>query len=174
MTTLENQTVYVLEELLRCHKCGGNLRVSPLGDTHVSAYRCPSCVEGQLAPPMAADELERWILGQVTDTVMTDSNTRMLAQEMAAAGAALPDDAPETLRNPELHPDGVRAMATDPAVFFIPENVGDAKKFLSKLIDHITLGDQEAVVQYALPLPRDSALPGACRQRLPLKPNGLD
>lgn len=174
MTTLENQTPHVLEGFLRCHKCGGDLRVSPLGDTHVSAYRCSSCVEDQPTPPMAADELERRILRQVTETVMTDSNTRMLAQEMAAAGAALPDDAPVTLRNPELHHDGVRAMATDPAVFFTPDGAADTKKFLSKLIGHITLGDQEAVVHYALPLPLDSTLPGECRQHIALKQDGLD
>ena len=174
MTTLETQTNYVLEGLLRCRICGDDLRVSPRNASGVSIYRCPSCAEDQPCPPTPADELERWILRQITHTVMTDSNTRMLTQEMATAGAALPADAPEMLRNPECHPDRIRALATDPVLFFAPDSDSDAKTFLSKLIGHITLGNQEAVVHYELPLPQDSALPGAYRQHLPLPYDGVD
>ena len=174
MTTLETQTNYVLEGLLRCRECGDDLQVSPRNGSGVSIYWCPSCAEDQPCPPTPAEEFERWILRQVTHTVMTESNTRMLTQEIAAAVAALPADAPETLRNPERHSDRIRALATDPATFFAPDGASDAKTFLSKLIGHITLGNQEAVVHYALPLPQDSALPGAYRQHLPLPYDGVD
>ena len=174
MTTLESPTIYVLEGLIRCRKCDAELRVRPLGDTDILTYRCLSCAESRPTLPVPADELERWLLQQVTDTVLTDSNTRMLTQEMAAAGAALSDNAPEALRYPERHPDRIRAMATDPETFLIPDNVPDARRLMSKLIDHITLGDQEAVVHYAVPLPQDSALAGAYRQHLPLPHDGVE
>ena len=174
MTTLESPTIYVLEGLIRCRKCDVELRVRPPGDAGISTYLCPVCAESRPSLPIPADELERWLLRQVTNTVMTESNTRMLTQEMAAAGAALSDDAPEALRYPKRHPDRVRAMATDPETFLIPDNVPDARQLMSKLIDHITLGDQEAVVHYAVPLPQDSALAGAYRQHLPLPHDGVE
>ena len=174
MTTLESPTIYVLEGLIRCRRCDAELRVRPLGNAGIFTYRCPVCAESRPSLPMPAEELERWLLRQVTDTVLTDSNTTMLTQEMAAAGAALPDGAPEALRYPERHPDQVRAMATDPETFLIPANVPDARQLMSKLISHITLGDQEAVVHYAVPLPRDSALAGAYHQHLPLPHDGVE
>ena len=174
MTTLESPTIYVLEGLIRCRNCDAELQVRPLGDAGVFTYRCPVCAETRPSRSMPAEELERWILRQVTDTVLTDSNTRMLTQEMAAAGAALSDSAPEALCYPERHPDRIRAMATDPETFLIPDNVPDARRLMSKLISHITLGDQEAVVHYAVPLPQDSALAGAYRQHLPLPHDGVE
>ena len=174
MTTLEHPTSYVLEGLIRCRNCDAELRIRPLGDTDIFTYQCSVCAGSQPAPSLPADELERWLIRQVTDTVLTDSNTAMLTQEMAAAGARLSDDAPEALRYPERHPDRIRAMATDPAVFFTADSVFYAKRFLSKLIDHITLGDREAVVHYAVPLPQDSALAGAYRQHLPLPHDGVE
>ena len=174
MTTLESPTIYVLEGLIRCRNCNAELRVRPLGETDILTYQCPVCARSQPAPSLPADELERWLIRQVTDTVLTDSNTAMLTQEMAVAGAALSDGAPEALRYPERHPDRVRAMATDPETFLIPDNVPDARRLMSKLISHITLGDQEAVVHYAVPLPQDSALAGAYRQHLPLPHDGVE
>ena len=173
MTTLEHPNIYVLEGLMHCRKCGAQLRVRPLGDTDILTYQCSTCDKSQPAPAVTADELERWLIQQVTDTVLTDSNTAMMTQEMTAAGARLSDDAPEALRYPERFPNQVRAMATDPATFLAAESISDARRFLSKLIDHITLGDQEAVVHYALPLPEDSALAGAYRQHLPLPHDGV-
>ena len=78
MTTLESPTIYVLEGLIRCRKCDAELRVRPLGDAGIFAYRCPVCTETTPSRSMPADELERWLLRQVTNTVMTESNTRML------------------------------------------------------------------------------------------------
>ncbi len=173
MTTLEHPTGYVLEGLIRCRQCDAELRVRPLGETDILTYQCSTCGKSQPASSLPADELERWLIRRVTDTVLTDSNTAMLTQEMAAAGARLSDDAPEALRYPERHTDQIRAMATDPAVFFTADSFFYAKRFLSKLIAHITLGDQEAVVHYALPLPQDSALAGAYRQHLPLPNDGV-
>ena len=123
MTTLEHPTSYVLEGLIRCRQCGFELRVRPLGETDILTYQCYVCAEGEPTPPMPADELERWLIRQVTDTVLTDSNTAMLTQEMAAAGARLSDDAPEALRYPERFPNQVRAMATDPVTLLTRENV---------------------------------------------------
>ena len=173
MTTLQDPTSYVLEGLIRCGECGTQLQVRPLGETAILTYQCPVCAESPPAPSLPADELERWLIRRVTDTVLTDSNTAMMTQEMAAAGARLSDDAPEALRYPERHPDQIRAMATDPETFLIRENVSHTRQFMSKLIAHITLGDQEAVVHYALPLPQDSALAGAYRQHLPLPHDGV-
>lgn len=173
MTTLESPIIYFLEGLIRCRKCGAQLWVRPLRDTDILTYQCTFCPGSQPDQSLPADELVRWLIRQVTDTVLTDGNTAMVTQEMAVAGAKLSDDAPEALRYPERHPDTIRAMATDPAVFFTADSVFYAKLFLSKLIDHIELGYREAVVYYALPLPQDSALAGAYRQHLPLPHDGV-
>ena len=121
---------------------------------------------------MPAEQVERWIIRKVTDTVMTESYTEMLVQSLTAATATLSSDTVETLGHRERDPKWVRAMATDASTFLVPRNASDAKQFLSKIIDHIALGYREAVVHYAHPLPEDSALPGARQQHLLLPDNG--
>ena len=109
MTTLQNPTSYVLEGFLRCGECGNQLEVRPLGETGTLTYQCSTCDKSQPDPSVTADELERWIIRQVTETVLTESNTAMMTQEMATAGAGLPEGAPAALRDPERFPDQVRA-----------------------------------------------------------------
>ena len=173
MTTLHPPTSYILEGFIRCGECGNQLEVRPLGETGTLTYQCSTCDKSRPAPSVTADELERWIIRQVTETVLTESNTAMMTQEMAAAGAELPESAPEALRYPERFPDQVRAMATDPATFLTRENVSHTRRIMTKLIAFITLGDQEAMIHYALPLPEDSALAGEHRQHLPLPHHGV-
>ena len=173
MTTMQNPTSYILEGFIRCGECGDRLEVRPLGETNILTYQCSTCDKSQPDPSVTADELERWIIRQVTETVLTESNTAMMTQEMAAEGASLPDNAPEALRYPERFPDQVRAMATDPATLLTRENVSHTRQLMTKLIAFITLGDQEAMIHYALPLPHDSALAGEYRQHIPLPHDGL-
>ena len=172
MTTLENPTIYVLEGLIRCRKCDTELLIRPSSDTGTPAYQCYSCADSEPARPLPAEQVERWIIQKVTDTVMTESYTEMLVQSLTAATATLSSDAVETLGHRERDPKWVRAMATDTFTFLMPKNAPDAKQFFSKLIDHIALGDQEAVVHYARPLPEESALPGAYQQSLLLPHDG--
>ena len=173
MTTLQNPTTYILEGFLRCGQCGDRLQVRPLGETGTLTYQCSTCDKSQPDPSVTADELERWIIRQVTETVLTESNTAMMTQEMAAAGAELPENAPEALRYPERFPDQVRALATDPATLLIQENLTHTKRLLTELIAFITLGDQEAMIHYAMPLPHDSTLAGEYRQHIPLPHGGV-
>ena len=174
MTTRENQTAYVLEGLLHCHYCENALHLRTIDKFEDPVYQCTVCASDRSFPTMPAGELERWILREVTDAVMSDSNTRTLTQVLSTAGTELPDHAPEMLRDPERHPDRVQAIATDPAIYTIPENVPQTRTFLSKLINRINLGKDEAVVHYALPLPQDSSLPGSYRQHLRLPDDQLD
>ena len=172
MTTIENPTIYVLEGLIRCRKCDDEMLIRPSRDTGGLTYQCYSCGEDRPARPMPAEKVERWIIRKVTDTIVTESYTEMLIQSLTAATATLSSDAVETLGHRERDPKWVRAMATDTFTFLIPKNAADAKQFLSTIIDHIALGDQEAVVHYAHPLPDDSALPGAHQQHLLLPDDG--
>lgn len=172
MTTLENPTIYVLEGLIRCRKCDTELLIRPSSDTGIPAYQCYSCADGEPARPMPPEQIERWIIQKVTDTVMTESYTEILLQSLTATTATLSSDAIETLGHREREPKWVRAMATDTFTFLVPRNASDAKQFFSALIDHIALGYREAVVHYAHPLPEDSALPGARQQHLLLPDNG--
>ena len=174
MTTQESRAAYVLEDLLHCSYCGNALRLGATDKFDDLVYRCAACPDDRSFPTMPADKLESWILREVTDAVMSDSNTRTLAQVLADAGDELPDYAPELLRDPVNHPEKVRAIALDPTIYTIPENIPQTRTLLSKLINRINLGKAEAVVHYALPLPQDSSLPGSHRQHLRLPSDGLD
>ena len=174
MKTQDSQTVYVLEGFLRCRECEAILHVHTLGDAHDPVYQCTACNGQHRTPSMPAGDLERWIIQEVTCTVMTDSNTKTLTEMLAAGGGSLSEDAPEMLRDPANHPDRVRAIATDPAIYAIQENIPQTKQFLSKLINRITLSEREVVVHYALPLPQDSTLPGSYRQHLRLPDDVLN
>ena len=174
MTTQESQTAYVLEGLLRCAYCGHALRVRTVDEFADLVYQCADCADERSFPAMPAGKLVGWILREVTNAVMSDSNTRTLTQALADAGDELPDYAPEMLRDPVNHPAKVRAIAMDPAIYTIPDNIPQARAFLSKLIDRINLGKGEAVIHYALPLPQDSSLPGSYYQHLRLTDDQLD
>lgn len=168
MTTRESQAAYVLEGLLRCDYCGNSLNLDTTNKFDDLVYQCAACADDRSFPTMPASELEYFILGEVTNAVMSSSNSRTLTQALAEAAGELPDYAPEMLRDPVNHREKVRAIAIDPAIYTFPENVPQTRALLSKLIGHIDLRKEEAVVHYALPLPQDSALPGSYRQHLGL------
>ena len=174
MTTQESQAAYVLEGLLHCSYCGNALQLRTTGNSDDLVYQCAACSEDRSFPLLPAGELEDWILRQITNAVMSDSNTRTLAHALADAGDAVPDCGPEVLRDPVNHPEKVRTIAMNPSIYAIPENVPQTRTFLSKLIDRIDLGSDEAVVHYALPLPQDSSLPGCYHQHLGLTACRLD
>ena len=168
MTTQESQAAFVLNGLLRCAYCGNALRVQTTGEFEEATYRCPACVGDRSFPTVPARKLETWVLGAITNAVMSESNTRTLTKALFDAGDQLPVYAPEMLRDPVNHPETVRLFATDPTIYTIPENIPLARTFLSKLIDRIDLGNDEVVIHYSLPLPQDSILPGSYRQHLRL------
>ena len=174
MTTRESQAAYVLEGLLRCDYCGNSLHLHATDKFDDLVYQCVACAADRSFPAMPASEMEIWILSEVTNAVMSSSNTRTLTQALAEAAGELPDYAPEMLRDPVNHPEKVRAIAIDPAIYTIPENVPQTRALLSKLISRIDLGKEEAVVHYVLPLPQDSSLPGSYRQHLRLTSEQLE
>ena len=174
MTTQESQGAYVLEGLLRCSHCENALHPRTTDNRDDLVYQCPACAEARSFPTLPAAKLENWIIGEVANTIMSGSNTNTLTHALARTGDELLDSAPEILRDPINHPEKVRAIATDPAIYTISENIPQTRTFLAKLINHITLGNAEAVIHYALPLPQDSCLPGSYRQHLRLTDDQLD
>ena len=152
--TTATAPAFPVDALLTCATCEGELNLTRDPELR---YRCRTC-----ATSFVANELNRLLIAEIADVVITDATFPWLkdhfARAMAESGAQgeRPSD------------DEIRRLVTDPETFLTEEAIPEAAALLAKFVQRIRLGAEQATIQYALALPAGSTLAGSRRQEIEL------
>ena len=156
MTTMTPRT-FPLDDLLTCGTCEGKFT---LEHDPRPRYVC----ENSCTPSFWADELNRLLIPEVTDVVVTDSTFQTLKASFVHVLAETTDLNPDDMPSE----DEVRQFIADLETFLADDAVPAAAELLGTFIERVELEPARAVIQYALALPSGSSLAGSRRQEIPL------
>ena len=153
--TTATAPAFPIDGLLTCAICEGELSLT---HDREPRYRCRS----SCSTSFAAGRLNRLLIAEITDVVITDATFPWLkdhfAQDLAESGDRGEPPADEELRR----------LVTDPETFLADEAMPEAAALLAKFVRRIRLDAEQATIQYALALPAGSALAGSRRQEIKL------
>ena len=166
----------VLNGIITCNQCNAGMAIKQDETSNHLYFICSQQAEqsftGCLTPFLDANQLDKLVVEQVMETIMTRKHLNMLiakTDQLLAMKLEDLQDCPMAQEAQLYSRRELQAMTT--SLRLLVQAAGGPqglRELLRKFIDDIRITPGNAVVHYKIPLPQDSPLAGKYEQDIPL------
>ena len=156
MTTPTSAPIGLLDDLIICQNCGGPMTAGQdhqdltfyqcINNTRDAPKRCKS-------PRIDTCKMDRDLLSQVALTL----NAPVSHEATALPKLVITDDDIDHIfakaADPQNHKTAILEFAQHPEAYTRPDVVQQTRAVLAKVVDHITVSEDDIIIHYAVSLP---------------------